>query len=458
MDMSIGSVLQALKVLAGYAQGQVPALEELQASVPSVDSWQDVDDGQVVLVRADLDAAVSDGKVKDPSRIQASLPTVRWLLEQGCRVVLLGHIGRAGKSLQPVSDALSEELGKSVQLILNPIDEDASLIRSSTVQQISSGRPGDVFLFENLRHYKFEQAMWKVATEADLEALAPSLVELGRSFEQLSGLYVNEAIAASNMDFSTVALPLCMKRTSMGLFLRDEIKHLVAARQAGAVIMSGVKADKLTDLERIIQRGEVRVIVVAGALAMSLIKASAQLDGTEFSIGRAETEPDAPYYVSLERLNQAKQIVMDARQRDVRLSLPVDFVLDNGQLSDKIPEDRIQLDIGPESSSRFAAVLGSYVDSETRPVIFYNGVPGMFEDPRFSQGTSRLVQLLVQLQRRGAKVYVGGGEGRQALTQYSNLGSVEHAFTAGGTVLKAMSDRPLPPLGALYLQNRSSSD
>jgi phosphoglycerate kinase len=444
----------ALRRIA-FTEVDVGAISRARERLLPLSSLADLDAGSVVLVRADLDMAVADGEVRDLARIHAGLPTLRYCLDRGWRVVVFGHLGRHGASLAPVQRALGQELGRAVTLVDDWLDESRLRVTDQAVGTVEAAENSSIIMLENTRRYAIEQALWSVGS-GDFPDVANRMYEVAADMrERLGSVFVNEAIAASNLDFSSCALPLVMQRAALGEFVSDELAALEAAADADIVVMSGLKANKLDDLEHIVERGNVRLVIVAGALAMSLRKAEGGLRGEDVSIGLAERADDAPFYVAPDRVEQARRILLRARETSARVVLPVDFVLSDGTTARTIPPDQAQEDIGPASTDLFRDALTEMTErrSAEGPVrLYFNGVPGRFEDPRFSSGTEALVGLIRDLRTAGVKAYVGGGEGRRALLQYGTLSDVEHAFTAGGTVLKAVTGRPLPFLTALEEQ------
>jgi phosphoglycerate kinase len=221
------------------------------------------------------------------------------------------------------------------------------------------------------------------------------------------------------------------------------------------VVFSGLKIDKLDDLEAMIARGRVQMVFTAGSLAMALKKAAAELEGESFALGVAEnpSHADKPYYIPEKRVEQAKRMIVEGREKGIEFVLPVDFILQDGNPSATIgPEDQ-QLDIGPKTSELFARKVGEFVDRHQgrRAAAFFNGVFGKFEEPQFAEGTRRFIAQLKRLKDAGIEVYVGGGEGGEALVRYGNADDVTHVFTAGGTVLNALGSEPVPYLVALAM-------
>jgi 3-phosphoglycerate kinase len=434
-------------------------LEKLMETIPTAAQLGDISPGTVVSVRMDLDVPVKDGAVADSSRIEASSETLRFCIEKGWITVLFGHIGRDKElSLAPVCRACSEIINRDIAFIPDWIDEERMKLDDGFVSALKTAKPGSLFMLENTRKYDIERALWK-AKEAEFRGISADMVELAADFrERVSGIEINEAIAASNFDFSSAALPLIMDRTAMGFYLSEEMKrHILGARQADLLVMSGLKINKLDDLENVLARKSVKRLIVAGSLAMALKKAKAQLEGGDFCIGKAETDEKAKYYISPERIEQGKRIIAACEQDGVEVILPVDFVLENSETHDEIPTGSAQFDVGPKTRELIAKKIDDYISGSKKTAakftMFYNGVFGKFEDPRYEAGTRDFIALLKRMTAAGISTYVGGGEGRLALLKYGSLDDVTHAFTAGGTILKSLSNRHIAFLKAMYLQN-----
>jgi phosphoglycerate kinase len=272
---------------------------------------------------------------------------------------------------------------------------------------------------------------------------------------------VHEAFSAGSLDSSSVVVPAAMDRVALGNYAAGEFAGpLTTCLDAQMVVFSGLKVDKLDDLEAMIDRGKIRWVITAGSLAMALKKAAAEVDGQEFSIGVAEDpdHADKPYYVPRERIAQARTMVAEGRAKGIRFVMPVDFVLQDGQVSATIGPGQQQLDVGPATGALFEEKVGQFIaehkDDDASTVVFHNGVFGKFEEPQFAEGTKRFMGQLKQMTDAGMKVYVGGGEGGKALEAYGQPDWVAHNFTAGGTVLNALGSEPVPYLVALEMAAR----
>jgi len=207
-----------------------------------------------------------------------------------------------------------------------------------------------------------------------------------------------------------------------------------------------------------IARGTIRWVFTAGSLAMALKKAEARSTGSDFSLGVAEdpTHADKPYFIPLERIEQAQRMLLAGQAKGIEFVLPIDFVLADGRVSSTIGPGEQQFDVGPATSELFELKIGQFIahtrnqPDKTQPAVaFHNGVFGMFEDARFEQGTRRFIAQLKRLKEAGVEVYIGGGEGGTALERYGAPDWVTHTFTAGGTVLNALGAKPVPYLQTL---------
>jgi phosphoglycerate kinase len=309
-------------------------------------------------------------------------------------------------------------------------------------------------MLENTRKYDIERVLWK-AKPADLPAIAPKLAQLANEFAKLSTTYVFEALSAGSLDACSVAVPAAMKQVALGSYVENEFTGpMMQCLNAQLVIFSGLKADKLDDLEAMVNRGKIRRVFSAGSLAMALKKAAAEIDGGAFCLGVAEdaAHSDKPYFIPPDRIEQAKRMIVDGRKKGIEFVLPVDFTIADGSVTDTLKPTDQQFDIGPKTSELFEKKVGEFISEPGGgKVAFHNGVFGMFEDPRFEGGTKRFVPQLKRMTDADVEVYIGGGEGGTSLEKYGQEDWVTHVFTAGGTVLNALGNEPVPYLVALRM-------
>jgi len=440
------------KLLAGRAAQPDLTLSDYIRDIPGMASLQDVPSGTAVLVRADLDckpgAKIGDGDI----RLRSMVDTLRFGIARGWRQVVFGHIGRKPEgSLAAVARRLGELVELEVKLIGDWLDEASTTILPGAQQQVNGTKPGGIVMLENTRKYEIERALWK-AKPADLPGLAPKLAKLANEFaEKFGGTYVFEAFSAGSLDACSVAVPAAMERVALGEYVAAEFTGpVMRCLDAQLVIFSGLKADKLDDLEAMIHRGKITRVIAAGALSGALRKAACQLDGKECSLGVAEDErqKDQPYYVSPARIDQARRMIEEGRKKGIKFILPVDFVIQDGSVVDELKPTDQQFDVGPKTIALFEEVIGEFIKL-AGAVAFYNGVFGKFEDPRFENGTKQFMPQLKRMTDNGVEVYVGGGEGGAALEKFGEPKWVTHVFTAGGTVLNALGGEPVPFLVAL---------
>ena len=450
---------RALARAAGFS-GERESLESVLARIPPLESLADLPHGTPVWVRADLDVSDQDGVIGDDPRLASLGETLAYGKARGWRMVLLGHRGRKpDQTLEYVHQRLRAlHPGQAGPFIRDWFDEHAGALTGTATKAIEGLAPGSFAVFENVRRYGFEMRMWKASPDG-IAAVAESFESIAAAFRRGASAYVNDAVAASNKDFSSAALPLAMARATLGAFARRELgEHAVRAREAGLVSFSGLKLDKLDDLHGIVRRGRVETILVGGSLAMALRKADGEARGEDVSIGAAEDPARSgdKTYVPREAIDRAGELLAEANARGTKVVLPVDFVLEGGRVSSTIPKGALQGDVGPKTRRLFDDEAAAWAKATKRRVAFHNGVLGKFEDKTFAAGTEAMVGTLKRLQKAGIAVYVGGGEGRAALERWGSLSDVTHAFTAGGTILKCLADRPLPFLEALAEHARAS--
>ncbi len=435
-------------------------LPEYLESIPRLDALAELGSGTVVLVRGDVDCKPGPEVGQGDIRLRSMLETLQYGRQRGWKQVVFGHIGRKPEgTLEKVAARLGQLLGEEVPLVRDWLDEDQLQIAPAAREAIEAARPGAVLVLENTRRYSIERVLWK-AKEADLDQLAEPLARLANQVaEQLSPYYVNEAFAAGSLDTSTTVLPAAMQQVALGRYVAGQFGGpLLRCLEATLVVFSGLKIDKLDDLQAIVRRGQVRMVISAGSLAMALKKAAARLAGGDFGLGVAEDpqHADKPYYIPPERIEQATAILQHGQEHGVQFVLPVDFVLQDGSVSETIAPGQQQLDVGPKTRELFELKIGNYLELLQRKpqlprVAFHNGVFGKFEEEPFAEGTRHFMGQLKRLKENGVEVYVGGGEGGKALEQYGEPDWVTHVFTAGGTVLNALGGEPVPYLVALRL-------
>jgi phosphoglycerate kinase len=459
MSVSHQRVEKLCRVLKGFEPHENLALADYLKDIPRLSSLADVPSGTPVLVRGDVDADPGDKLGEGDIRLRSMKETLEFGRARGWKQVIFGHRGRKkpGKpveSLKKVASRLGEILRCDVPLVADWLDEASNSLQPHVQQRIATAPSGSVLVLENVRAYDIEVALWK-AKEAELPAIAAKLAALANSFaERVASVYVNEALSAGSLDASSTVVPLAMRRVALGNYVAREFEApMQECLQAQLVVFSGIKIDKLDDLEAMIERGTIRTIFSAGSLAMALKKADALLAGKDFSLGASENPANIKeaFYIPPERIEQAKRMIQAGRKQGIEFVLPVDFVLGDGRVVERLEPSDQQFDIGPKTTALFADKIGEFIDAHRgQPaVVFHNGVFGMFEKPQYEAGTKAFIAELKRLKDAGMKVYIGGGEGGTALEKYGQPDWVTHCFTAGGTVLNALGAEPVPYLLSL---------
>ena len=313
MPVSVALMEAHLRTILGAEPGAPKlSLKQYVDAIPQIESLADVPEGTPVLVRGDLDAKPGPKLGEGDIRLVSMKQTLDFGRQRGWKQVVFGHIGREPeKSLSKVRARLAEILGCEVAFLTDWLDPDTNTIKEHTAEAVRSAAPGSVIMLENTRKYAIERVLWK-AKATDIPSLAPKLAQIANEYAgKLAKVYVNEAFSAGSLDVSTVVVPAAMERVALGKYVAEQFAGpLMDCLNAQLVVSSGLKIDKLDDLEAMISRGKIRWVFAAGSLAVGLKKAAAELDGQEFCIGVQESpkHADKPYYIPPERIQQLSLI------------------------------------------------------------------------------------------------------------------------------------------------------
>jgi phosphoglycerate kinase len=376
------------------------------------------------LVRVDYNVPLREGRVADETRVEASLPTLAWLLERGARPILLSHLGRPRgelrpeMSLAPVAHLLAERLGTEVRFVAPCGGPDA--VHAST-----SLPEGAVLLLENTRFHPGE-----TLNDADL----------ARRFSALGDLYVSDAFGSLHRAHaSTAGVTEFLRPAVTGLLVERELESLGRLRDAPEtpfrVAFGGAKiSGKIELLEELLDRGD--QLLIGGAMANTFIRARGA--GT----GRSLVEEKA--------LDVAERTL--TRGGD-KLRLPEDVIVTTDPSdpespawttpANEIPDEAAAVDIGPQTRSAYAdAIRGSRT-------FFWNGPMGMFEEARFAEGTFALARAAADATREGAFTVIGGGDSASAVRASGLTDRVSHVSTGGGAALEFLARGTLPGVEVL---------
>ncbi|MFO0885738.1 MAG: phosphoglycerate kinase [Pirellulales bacterium] len=430
MTVSADRVLAVAKVLKGVVPHADLSLADYLNAIPRLDSLAGLPSGTPVLIRGDVDAKVGAELGQGDIRLRSMKETLEFGRSKGFKQVIFGHLGRKEKdkpigSLAKVAARRGLILGCEVKLIEDWLDESTLTVKDHVTQTIAAAPAGSVFVLQNVRAYDIETVLWKAKEDA-LAGLSDKLTTFANSVaEKIAKVYVNEALSAGSLDASSTVIPLAMEKVAIGKYLQHEFEvPMMECLKAKLVVFSGIKIDKLDDLEAMISRGTISTIFSAGSLAMALTKASMLLEGKEFSLGVSEdpAHKDKPYFIPADRIEQAKKMLAAGKKQGIRFVLPVDFTLADASTADTLKPTDQQFDVGPKTVALFDKEVSEFIAANkanaANTVVFHNGVFGMFEDARFETGTKSFIGQLKRMTDAGMKVYVGGGEGGTLLERY----------------------------------------
>ena len=385
--------------------------------------------GKRVLVRCDFNVPMKEGVITNDNRIVAALPTLRYLLDHGARLILCSHLGKpkngpeAKFSLAPVAVRLSELLGRPVTFA-----DDDQVVGPKARAAVDGMKDGDVVLLQNTR-FRAEETKNQEAFSKELASLAD--------------VYVDDAFgSAHRAHCSTVGVAQYVAETAVGYLMQKEIAYLGNAVEEPVrpfvAILGGAKvADKLSVIENLLTK--VDTLIIGGGMAYTFLKAKGLEVGTSL--------------VDNEKVDYCAQMLKKAEAKGVQLLLPVDTVVADafpdpidGSIdvsvvdAGKIPAHQMGLDIGPKTRALFAGAV------QTAKTVVWNGPMGVFENPVLAEGTIAVAKALAETD---ATTIIGGGDSAAAVMQLGFADKMTHISTGGGASLEYLEGKILPGVAAI---------
>lgn len=377
-----------------------------------------------VLVRVDFNVPIKEGIITDTNRIEASLTTIKYLIDNNAKVILMSHLGRPkGEpkpefSLKPVAQKLSEMIGQDVKFI----DSD-KVVDDSVIEESKKLQPKEIMLIQNTRFRKEEEKNDE---------------KFSKELSQLADLYVNDAFGTSHRAHASNVGVSKFLPSAVGFLVQKEIeimgKALENPERPFTAILGGAKvSDKIGVIENLLDK--VDTILIGGAMAFTFIKSQGK------NVGKSLIEED--------KLDLAKSLLEKAQEKGVKIFLPVDFVVakemseesDSKVINiDDFTDDIAGFDIGTKTIKIFDEEI------QKSKTIVWNGPMGVFEIEQFSKGTFEIANSLVKSK---ATTIVGGGDSASAIAKSGNKDKVTHVSTGGGASLEFLEGKVLPGIDCI---------
>jgi len=406
-------------------------------------SIQDVDlKGKRVLIRVDFNVPIQDGKISNPARIVAALPTIKYALEQGASVVtLMSHLGRPdGKvvekySLKPIAAELEKQLSRSVNFLSDCVGDEVE-------KAVNSAENGSVILLENLRFHIEEEGSVKNKDGSKTKADKNDVQKFREGLTKLGDVYVNDAFGTAHRAHSSM-VGIKLPQRAAGFLVKKELEFFAKAlenpERPFLAILGGAKvSDKIQLIDNMLDK--VNSLIICGGMAFTFKKTLENINIGESLFDKPGSEKVAG-------------LVEKAKKNNVKLVFPVDYITADkfdkdaktGTAGEKegIPDGWMGLDAGEKSRALFRETV---LEAKT---ILWNGPPGVFEFPAFAEGSKALLDANIEAAKKGAVVIVGGGDTATVVANHNAEDQLSHVSTGGGASLELLEGKVLPGVAEL---------
>lgn len=386
---------------------------------------RDIDvDGKRVLMRVDFNVPLENGHITDDTRIKAAIPTITYLVDHGAKVILLSHLGRPTGdgvqpelSLKPAAEKLADLTGFDVTFVPDTYGDEAK-------KAVDAMEPGQIVVLENVRFDKREKK---------------NDPEIAKTLANLGDVFVLDAFGTAHRAQGSVVGPAAYLPAVAGFLLEKEVDTLTSifknpSRPFVAIVGGSKVSSKIGVLDHLLD--SVDTLIIGGGMAYTFFLAKG------YSVGESLQEPDW--------IEPAKEMMAKAEKNGVKLLLPIDTVvadhygpdaLGEVVLSSEIPDDKMGMDIGPETAKLYAEAIAGAA------TIFWNGPMGVFEFDQFGNGTKTVAQAVAD--NEDCTSIIGGGDSVAALNKYGLADKMSWISTGGGASMELVEGKDLPGVEAL---------